>query len=71
MAKLRTNHLNSEEKTSLHELCFDYQDEFFLPGDKLSCTHATRHTIQLKPGVTPPPPLIHDPTDYPKVKRKR
>jgi uncharacterized protein YllA (UPF0747 family) len=31
IAKLRTNHLNSEEKKSLHELCFDYQD-VFLPG---------------------------------------
>jgi len=25
MAKLSTDHLNSEEKKSLHELCFDYQ----------------------------------------------
>ena len=32
MARLRTDHLNIEEK-SLHELCFDYQD-VFLPGDK-------------------------------------
>jgi hypothetical protein len=28
-AKLRTEHLNREEKKSLHELCFDYQDVFF------------------------------------------
>ena len=35
IAKLRTDHLNSEEKKSLHELCFDYQDVYFLPGDKL------------------------------------
>jgi len=34
MAKLRTDHLNSEEKKS----CFDYQDVFYLLGDKLSCT---------------------------------
>jgi hypothetical protein len=53
MAKMRTDHLNSEEKKSLHELCFDYQDVFFLPGDKLSCTNAARHSIQLEPGVTP------------------
>jgi hypothetical protein len=32
IAKLRTDHLNSEEKISLHELCFDYQEVFFLPG---------------------------------------
>ena len=53
MAKLRTDHLKSEEKKSLHELCFDYQDVFFLSGDKLSCTNAVRHTIQLQPGVIP------------------
>jgi hypothetical protein len=40
IAKLRTDHINSEEKKSLHELCFDYQDMFFLPGSKLSSTNA-------------------------------
>ena len=30
--KLRTGHLNTEEKKSLREICFDYQDVFFLPG---------------------------------------
>jgi hypothetical protein len=52
IAKLRTDHRNSEEKKSLRELCFDYQD-VFLSGDKLSCTNAARHTIELEPGVTP------------------
>jgi hypothetical protein len=33
-------------------LCFDYEDLFFLTGDKLSCTNAARHDIQLEPGVT-------------------
>jgi len=51
--KLRTAHSNSEEKKSLHVLGFDYQDGVFLPVDKLSCTNAARHTIQLEPGVTP------------------
>jgi len=53
IAKLRTDHLNSEEKKSFHELCFDYQDVFFLPGDKLSCTNAAKHAIQLEPGLPP------------------
>ena len=53
MAKLRTEHLNSEEKKSLHELCFDYQDVFSLPGDKLSCTNAAKHTLVLETGATP------------------
>jgi hypothetical protein len=52
IAKLRDDHLNEEEKL-LREICFQYQDEFYLPGDKLSCTNAAKHTIQLEPGVTP------------------
>ena len=51
--KLRMDHLNSEEKTSLGEICFDYQDVFFLPGDRLSCTNAVKHTIYLEPGTVP------------------
>jgi len=49
---LRDEHLN-EEKKLLREVCFEYQDVFYLPGGKLSCTNAARHTIQLEPGVTP------------------
>jgi hypothetical protein len=52
IVKLRNDHLNSGEEKSLHEQCFDYQDIFFLPGDKLICTIAGRHTTQLEPGVT-------------------
>jgi len=52
-AKLRDDHLNEEEKKLLCEICFEYQDMFYLPGDKLSCTNAAKHTIQLEPGVTP------------------
>jgi len=51
--KLRMDHLNSEEKTSLEEICFDYQDVFFLQGDHLCCTSAVKHTIHLKPGTVP------------------
>jgi hypothetical protein len=53
VGRLRTDHLNDEERKSLLELCFDCQDVFYLPGDKLSSTHAVRHTIPLEPGVTP------------------
>jgi len=53
IAKLRTDHLKSEKEKSLHELCFDCQDVFFLPGDKLSCTNAARLAIQLEPMVSP------------------
>ena len=44
---LRTDHLNDEEKKSLLEMCFDYQDVFYLPGDRLSSTKAVKHTITL------------------------
>ena len=53
IAKLRDDHLNEEEKKLLREICFEYQDVFYLPGDKLSCTNTARHTIQLEPGVSP------------------
>jgi hypothetical protein len=53
IAKLGDEHLNEEEKKLLREVCFEYQDVFYLPGDKLSCTNAATHTIQLEPGVTP------------------
>jgi hypothetical protein len=52
IAKLRDEHLNEEEKKLLREVYFEYQDVFYLPRDKLSCTNAARHTIQLEPGVT-------------------
>jgi len=53
IAKLRDDHLNEEEKKLLREICFEYQDVFYLPGGKLSCTNTARHTIQLEPGVPP------------------
>jgi len=51
--KLRMDHLNPEEKTSLGEIYFDYQDVFFLQGDCLNCTSAVKHNIHLKPGTIP------------------
>jgi hypothetical protein len=51
--KLRIDHLNSEEKTSLGENCFDYQNVFFLPANRLSCTSAVKHTIHLEAGTVP------------------
>jgi hypothetical protein len=47
------DHLNSEEKTSLGEICFDYQDVSFLQGDRLSSTSAVKHNIHLELGTTP------------------
>ena len=47
IAKLRDERLNEEEKKLLREVCVEYQDVFYLPGGKLSCTNAARHPIQL------------------------
>jgi len=61
IAKLRDEHPNGEENKLLREICAEYQDVFYLPGDKLSCTNAARHSIQSEPGVTP---INTDPTGY-------
>jgi hypothetical protein len=47
------DHLNSEERKTVENTCLDYQDIFYLPGDKLSSTNATRHSITLVLGTTP------------------
>jgi hypothetical protein len=45
--------LNKEERDVLENACLDYQDIFYLSGDKLSSTNATRHLITLVPGTMP------------------
>jgi hypothetical protein len=35
IAKLRDEHLNEEEKQLLRAVCVEYQDVFYLPGDKI------------------------------------
>lgn len=47
---LRLEHLNTEEKKSLLELCKEYADTFYLPGDKLSSTQSAEHAIPT-PGI--------------------
>jgi hypothetical protein len=46
-------HLNTEERKLLVQTCLDYQDIFYLPGDKLSSTDAARHTLNVEPGTEP------------------
>jgi hypothetical protein len=52
-SKLRMGHLSKEEKRSLEEICFEYQDVFFLPGDSLSCTGTVKHAIHFELGTAP------------------
>ena len=51
--QLRLVHLNTEERTLLVQTCVDYQDIFYLPGDKLSSTDVARHSINVEPGTEP------------------
>ena len=51
--QLRLEHLNTEERKLLVQTCLDYQDKFYLPGDKLSSTDAARHVINVEHGVEP------------------
>jgi len=53
IAKLRDEHLNEEEKKLLRQVCVEYRNVFYLPGNKLSCTKAAKHSKQLEPDVTP------------------
>jgi hypothetical protein len=50
---LRLEHLNGKQRKILENTCLDYQDIFHLPGDKLSSTNATNHSITLVLGTTP------------------
>jgi hypothetical protein len=43
--ELRTDHLEDEERLSLIRICEEYNDVFYLPGDKLTFTTATEHAI--------------------------
>lgn len=51
LEQLRLDHLNDEEKRLLIGTCQDYQDVFYLSGDILSSTQATRHSIRVEPGT--------------------
>jgi hypothetical protein len=63
--QLRLDHLNSEERKLLVETCLTYTDIFYLPGDRLSSTNTTRHSIRLEAGVEP---YARDHTGYPRRK---
>ena len=46
-SELEINHLNHEEKSSILDLCHEFHDIFYLPGDKLSHTNSIQHSIPL------------------------
>jgi hypothetical protein len=52
LANLRLGHLNSEERREIENACRDYQDIFYLKGDRLSYTNAIKHSINVIPGTS-------------------
>jgi hypothetical protein len=50
---IKLDNLNSEERRVTEETCNDYQDIFYLPGDRLSCTATVKHSINVVLGTSP------------------
>nr|WPN07709.1 reverse transcriptase [Ectropis grisescens TED virus] len=46
LSRLRTNHLNAEEKINLETLCSRYADVFYLDGEPLTFTNKIKHNIR-------------------------
>lgn len=46
LSRLRTEHLNPEEKINLTRLCTEYSDVFYLEGETLSFTNDIKHHIR-------------------------
>lgn len=46
MSRLRTNHLNDEEKANLLTLCKEYADIFYLDDEPLTFTNQIKHRIK-------------------------
>jgi hypothetical protein len=53
LANLRLDHLNSEERNVIENTCRCFRDIFYLKGDRLSCTNAIKHSINVIPGTSP------------------
>lgn len=46
ISRLRTDHLNAEEKTNLETLCGRYADVFYIDGEALTFTNKIKHQIK-------------------------
>jgi hypothetical protein len=53
LEKLRLDPLNPEEKEVMQKVCRDCHNIFYLPGDKLTCTNAIKHSINVIPDMSP------------------
>lgn len=46
LSRLRTDHLNDEERVNLKSLCSQYADVFYLEGENLTFTNKIKHSIK-------------------------
>lgn len=46
LSKLRTDHLNPEERANLESLCAQYADVFYIDGEPLTFTNQIKHSIR-------------------------
>lgn len=46
LSRLRTDHLNPEERANLESLCMQYADVFYLDGEPLTFTNKIKHSIR-------------------------
>lgn len=47
LKKIRTNHMNDEEKREVTKICYQYRDIFYCEGIPLSFTHTVKHELRL------------------------
>lgn len=48
LKRLRTEHMNSEEKREIEKLCYKYRDIFYCENIPLTFTHEIKHKLRLK-----------------------
>lgn len=66
ISRLRTDHLNVEERTNLELLCAQYADVFYLEGEPLTFTNKIKHSIKTTDEV----PVYTKSYRYPYVHRQ-
>lgn len=66
LSRLRTDHMNAEEKANIEALCSRYADVFYLEGEPLSFTNKIKHCIK----TTDDTPIYTKSYRYPYVHRQ-
>lgn len=66
ISRLRTDHLNVEERTNLEALCATYADVFYIEGEALTFTNQIKHNIR----TTDEQPVYTKSYRYPFVHRQ-